>query len=257
MHRETAHTTRRSRSLIVLVLALAIVTVFGIAAQQALAFESYSHGPTTIACGTCHTVNTSTPPKNADCVTCHTGYATIASGKTCWTCHTPGQDMTPVKAAAPANCTTVCHLANGTDSTHVAHVPDRGVCTTCHPLTSTATNANGSWHHTAQAPPAPFATKVTLKVAPTSIKLKKTVKATGTATPAADLAGVKVTLKAQRKKGAKWVAAKSATATVKATGAYSWTYKPAKKGTYRMQATIKATATYKASKSVFKTFKVK
>ena len=40
MHRETAHTSRRSRSLVALLLALAIVAVFGIAAQQALAIAA-------------------------------------------------------------------------------------------------------------------------------------------------------------------------------------------------------------------------
>ena len=42
-----------------------------------------------------------------------------------------------------------------------------------------------------------------------------------------------------------------------ATGAYSWNYKPAKKGTYRMTASIVATADYKGSKSPSRPFKVK
>ena len=42
-----------------------------------------------------------------------------------------------------------------------------------------------------------------------------------------------------------------------AAGLYVWTYKPAKKGTYRMTATIKATADYKGSKSPTRAFKVK
>lgn len=252
MHRETAHTRRRSRSLAVLLLALAIVAVFGIAAQQALASPAYNHGGT--ACASCHTGSPSgSNVASARCITCHTAYKTLA-GKTCWTCHTPGQAMAAVKAAAPANCTTVCHLASGTDSTHAAHVPDRGVCTTCHPLTASATNANGSWHHTARVLPA---TTVTLKVSPASIKLKKTVKATGVVTPVATLTGTKVALKAVMKKGAKWVTAKTAKATVSATGTYTWTYKPAKKGTYRMTATIAKTTTYAGSKSATKTFKVK
>ena len=42
-----------------------------------------------------------------------------------------------------------------------------------------------------------------------------------------------------------------------ATGAYSWKYKPAKKGAYRMQATIAATATNTAAVTKWCSFKVK
>ena len=253
MHRETAHRSRRSRSLVVLLLALAIVAVFGIAAQQALASPSFVHGGA--ACASCHNGSPAAGNvTNARCITCHTGYAALNATKTCWTCHTPGQAMASVKTGAPASCIAVCHLANATDNTHNPH-PVRGVCTTCHPLTVSATNANGSWHHKAQAPPVKITTTIKLTVAPKSIKLKKTVKATGTVTPV-DLGG-KASLTAQRKSGSKWVKAKTANAIVKATGKYSWTYKPTKKGSYRIQASIKATATKKASHSPWKTFKVK
>jgi hypothetical protein len=50
--------------------------------------------------------------------------------------------------------------------------------------------------------------------------------------------------------------AKTSTVTL-ASGAYGWPFKPAEKGTYRMQATIKATATNAASASKWITFKVK
>ncbi|MCX6372307.1 MAG: hypothetical protein NTX16_04370 [Actinobacteria bacterium] len=107
------------------------------------------------------------------------------------------------------------------------------------------------------AAPEPITTAVSLTVAPTSIKLKKTVKASGTVTPAADLAGIKVLLKAEIKIGKAWKAAKGGSATVSAVGMYVWTYKPAKKGTYRMTASIKATDEYKGSKSPTRAFKVK
>jgi len=342
MHRETAHRSRRSRSLVVLLLAMAIVAVSGIAAQQASAFSSYEHGTTNGSCTSCHTVNTSTPPTNADCITCHTGYVTLVSGKTCWTCHNPGQDMSAVGPGAPASCTAACHLKDAPTVT-VAGTPHnphatRGVCTTCHTVSQSPTNANGSPHHTLTAPAtttitsfaptsAPVGTvvtltgtgftgatavafngtttaifvvvsatqitaevpsgattgtiavttpggtgtsatsftvtvpavttKVTLKVAPTSIRFRRTVKATGAVTPVLALVGSKVALKAQIKKGTRWVTTKSVTATVKASGAYSWTYKPAKRGTYRMQASIKATATKRASHSPWRTFKVR
>src|SRR5665647_731293 len=117
MHRETTHRSRRSRSLVVLLLALAIVAVFGIAAQQALASPSFVHGGA--ACASCHNGSPAAGNvTNARCITCHTGYAALNATKTCWTCHTPGQAMASVKTGAPASCIAVCHLANATDNTH-------------------------------------------------------------------------------------------------------------------------------------------
>ena len=99
---------------------------------------------------------------------------------------------------------------------------------------------------------------MTAKVAPTTVRLGKTVKTTGAVTPVATLAGKKVALRVDFKKGTKWVKAKTANAIVTAAGAYSWKYKPLKKGTFRVRASIIAvTATYKASKTAYKTFKVK
>ena len=130
MHRETAHRSRRSRSLVVLLLALAIVAVFVIAAQQALAIGTYAHGTAT-GCASCHDGSPSAAnATSAKCITCHTGFVVLNATKTCWTCHTPGQAMAAVKTCAPAICMVACHLANGTDSKHAGHVPDRGVCTT-------------------------------------------------------------------------------------------------------------------------------
>ena len=235
MDRATARGRRRSRSLVIVLLALAVVAVFGIAAQQALAFQTFEHGTAT-TCTVCHTVSTSTPPTNAACAAsaCHTGYNVPRAGKTCWTCHDPGQDMSAVPTGAPTSCTTTCHLAGSQaavpGSGHNPH-PERGLCTTCHNTTTSFNTPNGSPHHTLQVPDP---TTVTLKVAPTTIKLKKTVKATGVVTPA-DLGGV-VNLTAKFKSGSKWKNVKTAKATVSATGTYSWTYKPGKKGSYRIQA---------------------
>ncbi len=99
---------------------------------------------------------------------------------------------------------------------------------------------------------------MTARATPTTIRLRKTVKTTGAVTPVATLAGKKVALRVDFKKGTKWVKAKTASATVTATGAYSWKYKPLKKGTFRVKASIAAmTGVYKASKTAYKTFKVK
>jgi len=176
MHRETAHTARRSRSLVVLLLALAIVTVFGIAAQQALAKSdgSYNHGGA--SCSSCHTGGFSAATaSSAKCITCHTGYVVINATKKCWTCHTPGQNMAPIKTGVPASCTATCHLANGTTHQHNPH-PTRGTCTTCHNVTTSYNNANGSPHHKAQAPAAPKVTSFT----PASGPVGTSVTLTGT-----------------------------------------------------------------------------
>jgi hypothetical protein len=146
-------------------------------------------------------------------------------------------------------------MPGGATSTHVAHADGRGTdCTaSCHPLTVSFNNANGSPHHKASAV---ITTTVTLKVVPTSIKLRKTVRALGVVTPVG-LVGSTVSLTVQRKSGARWVKAKVGAAPIVAPGVYSWTYKPLKKGAYRMQASIKATADYAASTSKRVTFRVK
>ena len=51
--------------------------------------------------------------------------------------------------------------------------------------------------------------------------------------------------------------AKTAAATISATGSYSWKYKPAKKGAYRMKASIAKTAAHAAATTKWRTFKVK
>jgi len=250
MHRETAQKSRRSRSLVIVFLALAIVAVFGIAAQPTLAISSYQHGGA--VCASCH--GTPFTPTNDKCTACHTGgFAAPIANQTCWTCHTPGQNMQLVKTGAPVTCTVACHLANGTTNKHVAHtVPGRTACTTCHNLTTSSTAPNSSPHHMLGS--APVKTTVTLKASPAAIKLKASVKGSGKVTPLG--LGSVVSMTAQMKKGSKWVPAKIATAKL-ASGAYSWTFKPTKKGTYRMQATIKKTATNKASMSAWVSFKVK
>ncbi len=174
-----------------------------------------------------------------------------------------------VTANANAQATfTVCGACHTQTAAHATHVP-AVACATCHtagatepPPPSACASCHGAADILARHPtqacgttpgchgvPAPITTAVSLKVAPASIKLKKTVKATGTVSPAADLAGIKVLLKAERKVGKAWKAAKAGSATVSAAGMYVWNYKPAKKGSYRMTASIKATDDYKGSKS--------
>ncbi|HMK91793.1 MAG TPA: hypothetical protein VK576_02230, partial [Thermoleophilia bacterium] len=94
----------------------------------------------------------------------------------------------------------------------------------------------------------PVKASLTLTLSSKSIKLNKTVTAKGVLKPAS-LGGTKVKLLAQRKVGKSWL--KAATKTVKASskGAYSWKYKPAKRGSYRIVASVTKTAQHTAAKS--------
>ncbi len=181
------------------------------------------------------TTNANATPAFTVCGGCHGQTATHAKHATvaCATCHTAGTAAPP----PPSACAS-CHGAAAILAKHLA-LGGCGTVPGCH-----------------AAAPEPVTTAVSLKVAPASIKLKKTVKATGTVSPAADLAGMKVLLKAEIKVGKAWKAAKAGSATVSDAGLYVWTYKPAKKGSYRMTATIKATDDYKGSKSPTRAFKV-
>jgi len=102
-------------------------------------------------------------------------------------------------------------------------------------------------------------TQLTLKLsglAKGALKLGKRLTATGTVTPTS-LAGGKVTLTVERKQHGKWLKVTSLARTIGAGGAYSWIYKPAKKGSYRTEATIAKTATQTAAATTWRTFTVK
>ncbi|HET6475340.1 MAG TPA: hypothetical protein VFH93_04585 [Thermoleophilia bacterium] len=77
------------------------------------------------------------------------------------------------------------------------------------------------------------------------------------AKPAGTLKGKRVKIKVQRKVGTRWVTAKSVSVAVSSTGAYSWKYKPRKRGSYRVRTSIASASTYTASKSPLKKFRVK
>jgi len=88
------------------------------------------------------------------------------------------------------------------------------------------------------------------------LKLGKRVTARGTVTPTS-LVGGKVTLTVQKKRGAKWVKAKTASMTIRATSAYSWTYKATNRGAYRVRAAIAKTAANTAARTAWCSFRVK
>jgi hypothetical protein len=250
------HLQRQTRLALLVVIGLVLVAA-AVAAQPALAFGTFEHGTAT-TCTQCHTVSTAIPPTAAACAAagCHAGFNLPAGQSNCFTCHDPGQDMSAIGPGAPATCTVACHStfsATVPGTPHNPH-PERGTCTQsgCHTFSSAFNNANASPHHTLQVPDP---TTVSIKVSPTSIKLKKTVKATGSVTPA-DMGGT-VSLTVQMKKGTKFSTVKTATANVSATGTYSFTYKPAKKGSYQIRATVKATDDFAGSMSKFVKFTVK
>jgi hypothetical protein len=87
-----------------------------------------------------------------------------------------------------------------------------------------------------------------------AVRLGKTVTARGALKPAR---ATRVTLTLQRKVGGKWVKVTTKTAPVNATsGAFSCVCKPAKKGAYRMQATVAGTTAYAKATSAWRSFTV-
>jgi hypothetical protein len=127
-------------------------------APPADALPDYMHGGTegAFTCSWCHQDDHSNwPPTNSKCLTCHGDYDVADASLTCWTCHTPGQDMSG--ARTDAACTTACHMVDGTTVTHAAHADKPATCTTCHPASPSVTVAGGSPHHTF-VPPAVLVT---------------------------------------------------------------------------------------------------
>jgi hypothetical protein len=202
-----------------IILAAMAVLALGLAAGPASAQATFT------ACASCHGMAAT-----------HSNPSHAAVYPTCANCH-PNGDTSQIPSTAKCG---VCHGGVTQILKSTQHVSNGcGTTVGCHGYTATI-----------------ITTKVTAKVAPTTIRLGKTVKASGLATPATTLTGKKVALRVDFKKGTAWVKVKSTTATVKSTGAYAWTYKPGKKGAYRVTASISATAKYKASKSKAMAFKV-
>ena len=82
----------------------------------------------------------------------------------------------------------------------------------------------------------------------------KSVTAKGKVTPTS-LAGSKVKITVQKKRGGKWLKVKSVMRTIRTNGTYSWKYKPAKSGTYRVRATIAKTSTNASAATPWRGFK--
>lgn len=96
---------------------------------------------------------------------------------------------------------------------------------------------------------------LTIAVSKTSIALGRKVTVKGTITPLRPGGAVKLVF---QRKGSTWKTVKTITRPLDATGAaYSYAYKPLKKGPYRVQASVVATSDLAAAKTVWKTFRVK
>jgi hypothetical protein len=126
-------------------------------------------------------------------------------------------------------------------------------------ITAAGTGASAASFTVTAPPPPVFTPTVTLKLTGLTngaVKLGKSMTAKGKVTPTS-LAGSKVTLTVQRKHGTKWLKLKSTGRTISATGSYSWKYEPARKGAYRIKATIAKTAEHLAAGTTWRTFRVR
>lgn len=100
--------------------------------------------------------------------------------------------------------------------------------------------------------------KLTVKLSGLSgntLRLHRYVVVKGAVTPKA-LAGTKVTLRLQRLVRT-WVTVKTAQCTVGTGGSFTWWYKPASKGRYRLRGTITKTATRLAATTPWRGFTVR
>jgi len=236
-----SHAFRGRISLAVFVAAVAVL-VFAFAAQAALAAhptapDTWTHGSAT-TCTSCH-ASISGPGANPDntlCTQCHNYVAHDKAGQPsqCWSaCHTPGQDMSAVATnAATGGCGASaagagCHGSAG----HPGSTPT--TCLNCH-----GTGANSAHHH-ASVTDVSVKPILTAALSAKSIKLSKKFTVSGLAKPVN--ATYKVTLLIQKKSGKKWVKVTTKTAAPNATS-YVWklTYKPTKKATYRVVASVAA-----------------
>lgn len=97
---------------------------------------------------------------------------------------------------------------------------------------------------------------VTLKLSRSTVALGRSVKATGVLSPLS-LAGGAVKLTVQRKRSGVWRTVKRVWAPTGESGAYAWTYKPGRRGPYRVRASVAATATRTAARTKWVAFSVK
>ena len=246
--------TGRARIAVLAVVVAGVALVAAVAAQPAAAYSPYEHGTAT-ACANCHPSGTGIPPTNAECTAsgCHTGTTgpfVAVDSKTCWTCHTPGQDLSGFKTAT--GCATGAAGCHANPAPHVGSTLNGG-CTSCHSLTTSATNPSNSSHHVVGYTVKPA---LSLALSATRITLGKIVTAKGIMHRVVTGGTVNVLVQKKNSSGVyKTLLTKSVVSTSLET--YSCKYKPGKKGSYRMQASVPASGKILAGKTAYKAFVVK
>lgn len=251
-----SHIGRRPATAIVLaaLVVLALLVTLGVAARPAAAIGAYAHDGAS-SCGSCHAPN----PTNEGCTGCHTGgfvpHPKGGAATTCWTCHTPGQDVSSVQTST--GCGT--GAAGATCHNQAAHVgSNTKACTSCHGVTLAANNPGQSAHHKASASDVTVNALLTIKLSATSIKVNKTIKTSGLVKKPVVSTNYTVKVLIQRKNSAgKWVKVTTKTGLPTAASTWGTSYKATKKGSYRLQASTPVATGVAAGKTAWKSFKVK
>ncbi len=224
-----AYRGRLTPALIVLALVPLVIVALGMVAGPAKATsDSFT------LCSSCHNYSM------GDAFHSKPGHVAAPS---CSTCHVAGSGAAGLRPSACASCHGKANIL--AKASHPAATCGVAGCHAAPSPTPTPT-----------APAVVTTTITAAKVKPNPVKVGKKAVVSGTAGPAASLAGAKVTLKVERKVGTKWVKMKTGSVTASATGAFKWTYKATKKGAHRATMSIAKTSTYTAKK-VVKSFKVK
>jgi hypothetical protein len=189
---------------------------------------------------------TFTTPVNGigPCQSCHTkdqvhgvaAHQSFITGGLCANCHVNGDTSVP---PTPVQCA-ACHGGVSVILKSASHTTQGcGTTAGCHGV-----------------PSGEVAPQIAIKTA-ASVKVKTSITISGTIAPAS-LAGNSVSITIQKKSGAKWKTVKTAAATISATGAYAYKYKPTTTGSYHVQGAMAAKAgVNKAAATAWKTFKVK
>jgi hypothetical protein len=146
--------SRRTVTLAAVVLVLACIAAtlaLAFSAAPAGALGSWAHDGAT-GCS-CHDAGT---PTDATCTACHKGFVSFP-GRTCWSCHYPGQD-TSILSTPSSACSQGCHLYNSLDKaytipyTHGAnpHLGSTSGCLDCHATSPDPFDPGASPHHSGQ-----------------------------------------------------------------------------------------------------------
>ena len=82
------------------VLLVVLLSAYGVTAPAALAFGTWAHDGA-VVCADCHVGGTG-PATDASCTACHGSSFKSFPGRSCWSCHYPGQDTSTLSTPASA-----------------------------------------------------------------------------------------------------------------------------------------------------------